>query len=218
MPTDLSSLTVQHFDISFSNYLFFFVFSYFFGVDHPILILNFTYYSLHCISIVVYTQLRKGQRLTPFRHSKFFNALMLYFLWNSWYANFTKYHPTIQGNLELCPGYSTSFGFQVLRNLTPSTCSPTNSTSISIHLDNGMPPTCTCLIKHVVDISHLTFCWSQLWSKISIKLILPHQADQTARIQQWRHGLTHNFKLDAGTFDNCLFHYLKFGLKQLGWY
>ena len=137
-------------------YLSFFIFCYFFSVDLSILFLNFIYYSWHCISIVIYAQLQKSRGLTPSGHSKFSNmSVFFFFLRNFWYASFTMFHSTIPGNLVQCLGSNISFGFQLIMNLTLSTCSPKNPMSSFTYLGNGMLHQQSLIkLEHIVYISH----------------------------------------------------------------
>ena len=87
------------------------------------------------------------------------------------------------------------------------------------YLDNGLAPP-LALVKSNMWWPSATepSAGSSWWPKVSIKMILPHQADHTARIQQWRHWLTHNFEFDAGALGYCPFHHFKLGLCWFGFY
>ena len=148
----------------------------------------------------------KGTGWTPFGHSKSWNILMLYFLRNSWYANFTKFHPTILGNLVLCSGSNTFFGFWVIRNLTLGTWSPKNSTSSLTCLDNGM----TSLLALVRSNMQWASATEPSGSSCSLNYLLKwscHIRLTTLLKSAVKIPTHHNFKFNTGALGYCVIHY-----------
>ena len=114
----------ENFGVFSIHYFTLSIFGYFFAVDQSILILDLIYHRWYYTSIVINTQLRKQQRIDSIPVFKVLKHIDVVLLMNSSYASFTKFHPTIPGNLDLCSGSNILLGFHVIKNPTLGTCNP----------------------------------------------------------------------------------------------
>ena len=135
---------------------------------------------------------------------------ILYFLRNSWHTGFTKFHPILLGNLVLCSGSNTLFGFWIIKNPTLGTCSPKNSMSNSMYLDNDMAPLLALFRSNMWSLSatapsagpSCSVKYLLKWSYHTKLTILPESSSKGT-------DSPIIFSLDTGALGYHPFHYFK---------